>query len=106
RQPAHRLPANVFVFDFFSPIIRPQHTSPLIMAPRDPNKPRGRVSAYAFYQQHCREQWKKKHPNESMAIAEFNKKCGDNWKVKCRFNCHFVIVSNASNFKIFFLTGP
>jgi len=43
-------------------------------------KPRGRMSAYAFFVQTCREEHKKKHPNESVVFAEFSKKCAERWK--------------------------
>lgn len=48
--------------------------------PRDADKPRGRMSAYAFFVQTCREEHKKKHPNESVVFAEFSKKCSERWK--------------------------
>lgn len=43
-------------------------------------KPRGRMSAYAFFVQTCREEHKKKHPGESVVFAEFSKKCAAKWK--------------------------
>lgn len=48
------------------------------------NKPRGRMSAYAFFVQTCREEHKKKHPDESVVFAEFSRRCADRWKV-CTF---------------------
>lgn len=48
--------------------------------PRDADKPRGRMSAYAFFVQTCREEHKKKHPNENVVFAEFSKKCSERWK--------------------------
>lgn len=44
-------------------------------------KPRGRMTAYAFFVQTCREEHKKKHPDESVIFAEFSKKCAERWKV-------------------------
>ncbi|KAH6936682.1 hypothetical protein HPB50_020589 [Hyalomma asiaticum] len=44
------------------------------------DKPRGRMSAYAFFVQTCREEHKKKHPNENVVFAEFSKKCAERWK--------------------------
>lgn len=44
------------------------------------NKPRGRMSAYAFFVQTCREEHKKKHPDESVVFSEFSKRCADRWK--------------------------
>jgi len=50
------------------------------MGKKDPNKPRGRMSAYAFFVQTCREEHKRKHPGESVVFAEFSKKCAEKWK--------------------------
>ena len=44
------------------------------------DKPRGRMSAYAYFVQTCREEHKKKHPNENVVFAEFSKKCAERWK--------------------------
>lgn len=43
-------------------------------------KPRGKMSAYAYFVQTCRDELKKKNPNESVVFAEFSKKCGEKWK--------------------------
>lgn len=43
-------------------------------------KPKGRMSAYAYFVQTCREEHKKKHPNENVVFAEFSRKCADRWK--------------------------
>ena len=45
------------------------------------SKPRGRMTAYAFFVQTCREEHKKKHPEESVIFAEFSRKCAERWKV-------------------------
>ena len=50
-------------------------------AKADANKPRGRMTAYAFFVQTCREEHKKKHPDENVVFAEFSKKCAERWKV-------------------------
>lgn len=50
------------------------------MGKKDANKPRGRMSAYAFFVQTCREEHKEKHPGESVVFAEFSKKCSQKWK--------------------------
>lgn len=50
---------------------------------KDP-KPRGRMTAYAFFVQICREEHKKKHPEENVVFAEFSRKCADRWKVSQR----------------------
>ena len=52
-----------------------------IMGKGDPNKPRGKMSSYAFFVQTCREEHKKKHPDSSVNFAEFSKKCSERWKV-------------------------
>lgn len=44
------------------------------------DKPRGRMSAYAYFVQTCREEHKKKHPSENVVFAEFSKKCAERWK--------------------------
>lgn len=51
--------------------------------PRSKNdaKPRGRMTAYAFFVQTCREEHKKKHPDESVVFSEFSRKCAERWKV-------------------------
>ncbi|KAI4462663.1 high mobility group protein dsp1 [Holotrichia oblita] len=43
-------------------------------------RPRGRMTAYAFFVQTCREEHKKKHPEENVVFAEFSKKCAERWK--------------------------
>ena len=48
---------------------------------KDANKPKGRMSAYAFFIQTCREEHKKKHPDEAVGFREFSQKCADKWKV-------------------------
>lgn len=50
-------------------------------------KPRGRMTAYAFFVQTCREEHKKKHPEETVVFAEFSRKCAERWKVsETQFN--------------------
>ncbi|KAL1773297.1 high mobility group protein B2 [Sigmodon hispidus] len=55
-------------------------TAPVSMGKGDPNKPRGKMSSYAFFVQTCREEHKKKHPDSSVNFAEFSKKCSERWK--------------------------
>jgi len=43
-------------------------------------KPRGRVSAYAYFVQTCREEHRRKHPNENVVFSEFSRKCAERWK--------------------------
>lgn len=47
---------------------------------RKDGKPRGRMSSYAFFVQTCREEHKKKCPDENVVFAEFTKKCAQKWK--------------------------
>lgn len=49
---------------------------------KDPSKPRGKMSSYAYFVQTCREEHKKKHPDASVNFAEFSKKCSERWKVR------------------------
>nr|CAI5825082.1 unnamed protein product [Callosobruchus analis] len=44
------------------------------------SRPRGRMTAYAFFLQTCREEHKKKHPDENVVFTEFSKKCAERWK--------------------------
>lgn len=60
---------------------RLRRSSSIIMGKGDPNKPRGKMSSYAFFVQTCREEHKKKHPDSSVNFAEFSKKCSERWKV-------------------------
>uniref|UniRef100_A0A2I3GA50 High mobility group protein B3 n=1 Tax=Nomascus leucogenys TaxID=61853 RepID=A0A2I3GA50_NOMLE len=50
------------------------------MAKGDPTKPKGKMSAYAFFVQTCREEHKKKNPKVPVNFAEFSKKCSERWK--------------------------
>lgn len=62
---------------------------------KDPKKPRGKMSSYAYFVQTCREEHKKKHPDASVNFAEFSKKCSERWKVKSVSVCaHFYIFTN------------
>ncbi|XP_058484367.1 high mobility group protein B1-like [Solea solea] len=47
---------------------------------KDPTKPRGKMSSYAYFVQTCREEHKKKHPDASVNFSEFSKKCSERWK--------------------------
>ena len=48
---------------------------------KDSKKPKGRMSAYTYFVQTCREEHRKKHPNENVNFTEFSKKCAERWKV-------------------------
>jgi hypothetical protein len=43
------------------------------------DKPKKALAAYAFFTQACREEALKE--NKKLAFAEFNKQCGEQWKV-------------------------
>jgi len=47
---------------------------------KDPRKPRGKMSSYAYFVQTCRQEHKKKHPEASVNFAEFSKKCSERWR--------------------------
>ena len=49
------------------------------MAKGDPEKPKGKMSAYAFFVQMCRKEHKKT-PEVPVNFAEFSKKCSERWK--------------------------
>ena len=49
---------------------------------KDPNKPRGKTSSYAYFVSKCREEHKKNHPGTSVGFAEFSKRCSERWKVR------------------------
>ncbi|KAB0378136.1 hypothetical protein FD755_009714 [Muntiacus reevesi] len=50
------------------------------MAKGDPKKPKGKMSAYVFFVQTCREEHTKKNPEVPVNFAEFSKKCSERWK--------------------------
>ncbi|XP_041111499.1 high mobility group protein B3-like [Polyodon spathula] len=50
------------------------------MAKGDPKKPKGKMSAYAYFVQTCREEHKKKSPEVPVNFSEFSKKCSVRWK--------------------------
>ncbi|XP_071768656.1 high mobility group protein B3a [Centroberyx gerrardi] len=50
------------------------------MAKGDPRKPKGRMSAYAFFIQTCREEHNKKTPEIPVNFADFSRKCSGRWK--------------------------
>lgn len=60
-------------------------------------KPRGRMTAYAYFVQTCREEHKKKHPDETVIFAEFSRKCAERWKVS------IIYIYNDKNISKFFL---
>ena len=61
------------------------------------SKPKGRMSAYAYFVQTCREEHKKKHPSESVVFAEFSRKCADRWRVRDIFFFFFSSLSYFSS---------
>lgn len=48
---------------------------------KDVNKPKGRMSAYVYFVQTCREEEKKRNPGGTVGFAEFSKECSEKWKV-------------------------
>ncbi|XP_059398756.1 high mobility group protein B3b [Carassius carassius] len=50
------------------------------MAKGDPGKPKGKMSAYAYFVKTCREEHNKKSPGVSVNFSEFSKKCSERWK--------------------------
>lgn len=60
--------------------------------PKD-GKPRGRMSAYAYFVQTCREEHKKKFPGENVVFAEFSRKCSERWKVSFVYEQRIVFTS-------------
>ncbi|EPQ08589.1 28S ribosomal protein S29, mitochondrial [Myotis brandtii] len=50
------------------------------MAKGDPKKPRGKMSAYAFFVQTCREEHKEKNPEVPVNFVEMSKTCSERWK--------------------------
>lgn len=61
---------------------------------RKDGKPRGRMSSYAFFVQTCREEHKKKCPDENVVFAEFTKKCAQKWKVSTiYFNMSSIVLN-------------
>jgi hypothetical protein len=48
---------------------------------KDADKPKGRMSAYAYFMQTCREDQKKTNPGGTVNFSEFTKKCAERWKV-------------------------
>ncbi|XP_030649946.1 high mobility group protein B3b [Chanos chanos] len=51
------------------------------MAKGDPAKPKGKMSAYAYFVKTCREEHNKKNPGIPVVFAEFSKKCSGRWKI-------------------------
>jgi len=49
--------------------------------PKEMHKPKGRMSAYTFFVQKCRDEHRKAYPNENANFSEFSKKCAEKWKV-------------------------
>ena len=54
-------------------------------------KPKGRMSAYTYCVQTCREEHREKYPSQKVVFAEFSKQCADRLKTltqddKKRFN--------------------
>ncbi|XP_067944798.1 high mobility group protein B2-like isoform X3 [Watersipora subatra] len=51
------------------------------MPPRkDASKPKGAMTSYAAFVQVCRDEHKRKHPDDQIVFAEFSKKCSERWR--------------------------
>lgn len=66
---------------------------------KDPTKPRGKMSSYAYFVQTCREEHKKKHPEASVNFSEFSKKCSERWKVS--YKLIFIHLIHTASIPIF-----
>jgi len=60
---------------------------------KDHTKPRGKMTAYAFFVQTCREEHKRQHPNEQVVFSEFSKKCAARWKCIRFFRKKLIYIS-------------
>ncbi len=54
-------------------------------------RPKGKMTAYAFFVQTCRQEFRRKFPDEHVDLTELSRKCADRWKTmsekeKRRFN--------------------
>ncbi|KAJ3581870.1 hypothetical protein NHX12_016140 [Muraenolepis orangiensis] len=47
---------------------------------KDPNKPAGKTSSYAYFVSACREEHKRSQPGVSVGFSEFSKKCSERWR--------------------------
>ena len=59
-----------------------QHQRTPIATTKEMTKPKGRMSAYTFFVQQCRDEHRKAFPNENANFSEFSKRCAEKWKVK------------------------
>ena len=50
----------------------------------DPRKPKGKMSAYAYFIKTCRQEHEKKTPEVPVNFTMFSKKCSERWKVRTR----------------------
>ncbi|CAL8385816.1 unnamed protein product [Arctogadus glacialis] len=50
------------------------------MAKGDPRKPKGKMSAYAYFIKTCRQEHEKKTPEVPVNFTMFSKKCSERWK--------------------------
>lgn len=63
---------------FQQPVMPMQHNK--MDSKGENKKPKGRMSAYTYFVQTCREEHRKKFPNENVNFTEFSKKCAEKWK--------------------------
>jgi len=52
------------------------------MPSKDAGKPKGKSTAYTYFVGTCRDDHKKKNPNQAIVLSDFSKKCGEKWKVE------------------------
>jgi len=50
------------------------------MSRKDPNKPRGRTTAYAYFVMAEKEQYTKDNPGKKINFGDFSKLCGQKWQ--------------------------
>lgn len=53
---------------------------------KEPGRPKGKMTSYAFFVTTCRDEHKKKHPGTPVNFSEFSKKCSERWKVLKKIN--------------------
>ena len=70
------------------------------MAKGDPRKPKGKMSAYAYFVQTCHEEHKKKTPEIPVNFTEFSKKCSGRWKVRPPSNLETSVFLHSSEVNV------
>ena len=52
----------------------------MVKGNKDPKRPKGRMTAYAFFVQATRDKIKQQNPEEAVDFKAFSKQCSDEWK--------------------------